>query len=97
MAWLNKVIGAVSDAVGPVTVRPLKIVAGLEPENTNALLQVEPVVVEEATEEDQFLLVRFQALAVAASGGGGKPAAEEKKAPPPQEKPPPPSEAPKCA
>eukprot|EP00960_Hanusia_phi_P067477 766639-Hanusia_phi.AAC.5 len=39
VAWLNKVIGAVSDAVGPVTVRPLKIVAGLEPENTNALLQ----------------------------------------------------------
>jgi hypothetical protein len=39
IAYLNKVIGAVSDAVGAVAVKPLKIVAGLEPENTNALLQ----------------------------------------------------------
>ena len=37
--YLTKVIAAVSAAVGPVPVKPLKIVAGLEPENTNLLLQ----------------------------------------------------------
>jgi hypothetical protein len=36
---LTKVIGAVTAATGPLQVKPLKIVAGLEPENTNALLQ----------------------------------------------------------
>ena len=36
---MTKVIGAVAAATGPLQVKPLKIVAGLEPENTNALLQ----------------------------------------------------------
>eukprot|EP00285_Hemiselmis_virescens_P014990 CAMPEP_0173378580 /NCGR_PEP_ID=MMETSP1356-20130122/1726_1 /TAXON_ID=77927 ORGANISM="Hemiselmis virescens, Strain PCC157" /NCGR_SAMPLE_ID=MMETSP1356 /ASSEMBLY_ACC=CAM_ASM_000847 /LENGTH=294 /DNA_ID=CAMNT_0014331689 /DNA_START=11 /DNA_END=895 /DNA_ORIENTATION=- len=39
IAYLTKVIGFVTDAVGPIAVKPQKIVAGLEPENTNAWLQ----------------------------------------------------------
>lgn len=39
VAYLNKVISAVSEAVGEVKVKSSKIVAGMEPENTNALLQ----------------------------------------------------------
>ncbi|KAJ1494411.1 microtubule-binding protein MIP-T3-domain-containing protein [Baffinella frigidus] len=40
VAYLNKIIGAVSEAAGtPLQVKPLKIVAGLEPELTNELLQ----------------------------------------------------------
>ena len=39
VAYLTKIINAVSAVVGPLQVKPLKIVAGLEPENTNVLLQ----------------------------------------------------------
>ena len=39
VAYLTKVIGAVAAATGPLHVKPLKILAGLEPGNTNALLQ----------------------------------------------------------
>ena len=39
VAYLTKVIGLVTNVVGPITIKPQKIVAGMEPENTNAWLQ----------------------------------------------------------
>ena len=41
MNYLTKIINCVGVTLGePVPARPLKVVAGLEPENTNAFLQM---------------------------------------------------------
>jgi TRAF3-interacting protein 1 len=91
VAYLNKVISAVAAVTGPLGVKPLKIVAGLEPEQTNAFLTALAKAASGGGAAAPPAAAKPPPAAAAPPPAKPPPAA----APEPKSVPPPPAEAPK--